>query len=110
MLYLGVIGSTGGVGVNNLIKAGAILTTNIEDILLHYPQFKDKRRIELDIKIKKEYEGIYNVLKEQDCFIEEISIKLGIEIVQLLQLITNMEIENIICQDIDGKYKLTERR
>ena len=31
-----------GIGVNNLIKDGAILTTNIEDIINNYPQFKNR--------------------------------------------------------------------
>ena len=32
-----------GMGVNKLIKEGAILTTSIEDILIHYPQFSNKK-------------------------------------------------------------------
>ena len=32
-----------GMGVNRLIKEGAILTTSIEDILIHYPQFSNKK-------------------------------------------------------------------
>lgn len=107
----GIIGTVGGVGVNNLIKKGAILTTTVEDILRHYPQFASKKRIDNKRKpaIKKEYIEIYKILEKQESSIENIAMHTKINIIDLLQIITNMEIDNIVCQDNKGIYKLIER-
>lgn len=101
-----------GVGVNNLIKKGAILTTNINDIIEHYPQFIIKMRKtiykkdNICLKIKDEYKEIYNILKNKPLFLEEIKTKL--ETKELLIMLTNMELDGLIKQEADGKYILKE--
>ena len=107
----GRLGSTVGVGVNKLIKEGAILTTEIEDILEHYPQFDNKKRIESHhkVQLKKEYRKVYNILKDKEYSIEKLAMKTNMEIGELLPLITNMEIEDLIYRDTFGRYKLVER-
>ena len=107
----GIIGSTVGEGVNNLIKKGAVLSTSITDILYSYPQFMHKKRINVPQKtfIKNEYRKIYELLKENNLNIEEIIEKVSGDLPSTLELLSEMELENIVCQELNGTYKLLER-
>lgn len=97
-----------GVGVNILIKQGAILTTEIEDILINYPQFLGKKRkTETKKLIKKEYKMIYQILSESDSSIDDLICKTHYKITELLKLLSNMQIEKLIIQDM-GVYKINE--
>lgn len=108
----GILDSTVGVGVNNLIKKGAILTTNIEDILSRYPQFLNRLRKEVkkiyskNIKVKEKYKDIYKILENREETIESILDETKLELREVLKILTEMEIEGIISQDINGKYIL----
>lgn len=98
-----------GVGVNRLIKEGAILTTCIDDIIENYDDFKVRKRKEIFEKkmfIKKEYRSYYYLLKEKPMSMDEIILKLDIELSDGIKIITNMELENLIYQDISGKYRI----
>ncbi len=108
----GIIGSSVGVGVNNLIKKGAILSTKIDDILLNYPQFMNKKRINVSQKtfIKKDYKKIYNLIKNHKNTIEEITDILCTPVVNILSTLTNMEIDGIIKENSAGEYEIIERR
>lgn len=104
----GKIDSLQGVGVNILIKQGAILTTEIEDILINYPQFLcKKRKTETKKLIKKEYKMIYQILSESDSSIDDLICKTHYKITELLKLLSNMQIEKLIIQDM-GVYKINE--
>lgn len=108
----GKLDSFVGVGVNNMIKKGAILTTNIEDIISNYPQFKDRLRKITNqkkfksVKIKKEYKIIYKALETGEKYLDEILQYTGLTIKEALKLLTKMEIEGVISHEITGKYKL----
>lgn len=107
----GKLDSCVGVGVNKMIKKGAILTTNIEDILLFYPQFMNKKRktiskIKRNLNIKKEYREIYNILNEENENLEGILAKVGIGIKEGIKILTNMELDGIIKQDEFGNFSL----
>lgn len=105
----GKLDNSFGVGVNKLIKEGAILTTEIEDILVNYPQFMNKKRKdEVQKEIKKEYKKIYKILNREDCTIDDLINQTDYEIKQLLKILSNMQIENIIIQEM-GVYKINER-
>lgn len=105
----GKLDNSFGVGVNRLIKEGAILTTEIEDILVNYPQFMNKKRKdEVQKEIKKEYKKIYKILNREDCTIDDLINQTDYEIKQLLKILSNMQIENIIIQEM-GVYKINER-
>lgn len=106
----GLIGLGVGVGVNNLIKNGAILSTNIFDIIQFYPQFLNKKRINVSQRtfIKKEYREVYKIIKEKSSYVDEISDKLEMKISDLVQLLTEMEFEKLICQGSDGRYQIPE--
>ena len=110
--FPGILDSKVGVGVNNLIKNGAILTTEIEDILKRYPQFANRLRIGTNKKstksekVKKEFREIYSLIKKGINDIDSIIENTGIGIKTLLTKLTNMEIEDLIEQDANGKYKI----
>lgn len=103
-----------GIGVNNMIKKGAIFTTSIEDILRSYPQFKEKlRKTSIRKKkkcenIKKEYKEVLKLLQIEDLYIDEIMMKVNMNLNDVLILLTNMELEKIIIKENSGKYKIKE--
>lgn len=108
----GKLDSCVGIGVNKMIKNGAILTTNIEDVLEYYPEFKARKRRKMDKKInlniKSEYIPIYNCLLNGEKNLDELIIQLNINLMELLRLLTNMEIDGIIEKDF-GIYKIVEK-
>lgn len=102
----GNIDNSYSIGVNILIKKGAILTTNIEDILVNYPQFMSKKRKEeVKIKLKKEYKQIYKILENGECTLECLLNNTNLEMKRLLYILSNMEVEKIIFKEL-GVYKL----
>lgn len=108
----GKLDSSVGVGVNNMIKKGATLTTKIEDILSNYPQFKNRLRITTSKKssesekIKKEYKEIYIILKKEGKYLDEILEYTKKSIKDILKILTSMELEGIIKHEITGKYEI----
>lgn len=113
----GRIDSKKSVGTNILIKKGAILTTNIEDILHCYPQFENKKRKtlreiskkEILIDMKKEWKEIYDILKNNNYSLEELQMKTRKDIKFLIKIISEMEIDGIIEQEIGCGYRLKSR-
>lgn len=97
-----------GVGVNKFIKDGAILVTDIEDVLNVYPQFMNKmRKITFEKKIKSEYIQIYQMLSQKNCTIDEISAKLKNKTIrEITNTLTMMELEDLVVQDFGNGYKI----
>ena len=96
-----------------MIKEGAILTTQIEDIINSYPQFINKKRKtfskikNIDIKVKKEYKEIYNILKDNVLTVDEILAKVeNKNINNIMNKLINMELEELIVQVNGVEYKL----
>lgn len=102
----GRIDSKLGIGVNELIKNGAFLTTNIEDILKHYPEFTKKTKKVKISNFNNEYEKIINILEEGEKSIQELANLSNINLLELFEIITKMEFEKIIFKDYYGKYAL----
>lgn len=98
-----------GIGVNNLIKEGAILTTNVEDIINSFPQFINKKRIipeEKETYVDIKYKKIYDLIKQSGKYVDELLVETKLDFRELIKIITNMELEELIYQEIDGKYKI----
>ena len=97
-------------GTNKFIKDGAYLVTKIDDILEHYPQFMNKKRITIsEIKIKSEYIEIYNLLKKKNCTIDNICKELNNKsVIEINNLLTMMELEDLIEKDFGNGYKIKE--
>ena len=110
MQYHGKIDSTVGVGVNNLIKKGAILTSKIEDILEYYPQFANKKRIKVvpkkQVCVKEEYKEIYNILNNEEMCFDKIVSQVSYEFLEVVNILSNMELDGIIEKDDNGVYKI----
>ena len=104
----GGLDNTYGVGVNKFIKEGAILVTEIDDILTFYPQFMNKKRKTLvNKKIKSEYQQIYKLLEERSYLLDEISRKIKNKTIsEIANILTMMEIEDLVIQDLGNGYKL----
>lgn len=119
-----------GIGVNNLIKEGAIFTTNINDILVNYPQFANKVctktlpkekviisnsnynkkiRTYSEKRIKQEYREIYNaILNGKSSFDDIINNTNEDNIFNVSKKLLNMELERLIKKDISGGYSIIE--
>lgn len=91
-----------GITPNILIKEGAFLVTNIDDIINKYPDLNLKKidftKVEeKNNSIKKEYQDIYNILDEEKTIhINEIVQKLKIEINEVNYKLTMLELEGKI--------------
>ena len=93
------IGVTTGVGTNNLIKEGAILVTNPNEILTQIGENveKDPQKDEkIELKVPDEYKEIYEKLEEGKIEINELSRILNKTIAQINQKLTLMELEGLI--------------
>ena len=93
------IGVTTGVGTNNLIKVGAILVTNSNEILTQIGENVEKDTEENEktkLKIPDEYKEIYEKLEEGKIGINELARSLNQTIVQINQKLTLMELEGLI--------------
>ena len=112
------IGEKTGVGTNNLIKKGAHLVTDANEILLEIGEKsitdEIKRKLEIDSakeevqenkkqykkdiykKIGEQYRAIYEEIYKQPLNIEELSLKTKKSIIELNQKITIMEIEGLV--------------
>lgn len=103
----GRLDSCVGVGVNKMIKKGAILVTDINDILTNYPQFANKKRktIVKKLNIKKEYIEIYKILQKKEVSMEDLLTETQYSYKEIIKILSNMEIEKIIVNDM-GIYKL----
>ena len=93
------IGVTTGVGTNNLIKEGAILVTNPNEILTQIGENveNDTQKDEkIELKVPYEYKEIYEKLEEGKIEINELSRILNKTIAQINQKLTLMELEGLI--------------
>lgn len=105
----GRLDSKYGIGVNKMIKNGAILVTDVKDIVRCYPQLIEKKwkTTSQFTKIKEEYREIYELLEENILGIEELYMRLkNKDIRQINKLLTMMEIENLIEQEFGVGYKI----
>jgi DNA processing protein len=92
----GRIGDKTGKGTNKLINKGAILLTDVNDVLAEFniENFsKDNNKI---VKIGKEYKEIYKLLQKYPMNVNEIARKLNINIAEVNMKLTMMEMEGYI--------------
>lgn len=109
------IGELRGWGTNLLIQEGARLVLSPGDILEEYGVKYDKKE-ELEqiyekkkkIKIKQEYKNLYNLITEKPIEINELAKRSKLDISELNQKITMMEIEGYIESLPGNEYKRVE--
>lgn len=86
-----------------LIQEGAFLLISPEEILEVFGIRKNKKVIELS----GEEEKIYKIIKEKPKSIEELIKESGLDVSQVLKIITSLEIKNLIFVK-EGKYYANE--
>lgn len=103
--------SSKGIIPNKLIKEGAFLVTNIEDIINQYPEISLKK-VQREKKVKKqkdkfinnEYKAIYNILNKE-MNINEIVKKLKLDIKEVSYKLTMLELEDKIVSLPGNNFK-----
>lgn len=95
------LGRTNGVGTNQLIKEGAMLVTNIDDIL-NTMEIAKKTECNL-VKIPAEYLNIYETLEDEPININVICKKLKTDISSINASLMLMELEGYI-KSLPGNY------
>lgn len=92
---------------NLLIKNGAKLVTGAIDILEEYGMQKINPQLEtISQQFSSQEKIIYQLLKNQAATANELVINSGFNLMQVLNLISNLEILGIIAQNNEGKYFL----
>ena len=104
--FLGRLDIIGGIGVNRLIKEGAIMVTNVKDIINNIPEFQElkKENIKQNYFVKKEYRKIYSILNDEPCSLDEISFKTGNTSKCTLNLLSLMELEDLVEEIVGVGY------
>ena len=103
----GRLDSKNGVGVNRLIKEeGAIMTISVGDIIDEIPEFQDlvKEISKQNDFVKKEYRKIYSILNEEPLGLDEICFKTNNSIQATLNLLSMMEMDDLIEEIVGAGY------
>ena len=95
-----------GVGTNHLIKEGARLVTETEDILSYF-KIKKKQNKVIKIQIPEEYRTIYEAIEDEPTHIDFICKKLNTKTCDINSLLMMMELEGYI-KSLPGNY-ITKR-
>lgn len=104
--FPGRLDSKNGIGVNRFIKEGAILVTSMDDIIREIPEFQDLKKIAVcrSDAIKKEYRKIYSILSDEPMSIEDICFRTKNELPAVINLITLMEMDDLVQEILGAGY------
>ena len=104
-----------GITPNKLIKEGAFLVTEVEDIINQYPEINFKRQgfeqIEKkDESVENEYKEVYNALKyEKELHINEIAKIVNLSINEVSYKLMMLELQDKIVSLPGNNYKKVEK-
>lgn len=100
----GRLDSIYGVGVNKLIQNGAKIVTGVKDIISDFPDWenRNKRVVNYNMNIKKEYRKIYGIINNEPMSIDEISLKTENDVICTTKLLTLMELEDLVELKLGG--------
>lgn len=99
-----------GIMPNRLIKEGAFLVTEVEDIIKEYPELnlkkKSFKKTNKDVPMKEEYREIYNCLDvENPIHINEIVKKLSLSVNEVSYKLMMLELEDKVISLPGNNYK-----
>ena len=104
-----------GITPNKLIKEGAFLVTEVEDIISKYPELELKKievnkkyntKFKKEVFVNEEFKAIYNCLdNEESTHINEISKKLNLNINEVSYKLMMLELEDKIVSLPGNNYK-----
>lgn len=100
-----IIEDKAGLGTNKLLKNGAILVTQPEDILQHFQNIEkiEKTSKEYEIEVPDEYRIIYEQIKKETLNANEISKRVKMSISEVNTILTMLELEGYILS-LPGNY------
>lgn len=100
-------------GTNRLIKDGAKIVLNVDDIIdeLNFGfaplgREKKKKRGSSTDRIGTEGKKIINALKIEDLYDEELAIKTCIQLKDLFEILLDLELKGLVKKSLTGKYRL----
>lgn len=109
----GNINNYNSVGTNKLIKDGAKMVLNPDDILDELSfgiaplekkkKGKKKNRV---VGLTNNEKKIVSILKIEDLYDEELSVKTSIELTVLYEILLDLELKGLVKKSINGKYML----
>ena len=97
--------SNKGIGTNELIKKGAILVSNVDEILKQFNEFKNNKIKKIERKcfnVNNKYKAMYNLIGNDFISTNEIARILKKPIYEIESAITMLEVEEVI-EVIPGK-------
>lgn len=105
------IGGNTSIGTNNLIKQGAILTTEIDDILkkLQIKKIVEEKKKQNKKQVDKSYLSVYNALENMPISVDKIANRSKKTIAEVYQILTMLEIEGFIKSCPGNSYMLLEK-
>lgn len=98
------IGDEAGIGTNRLIKRGAMLVTEVQDLLPFFENIKSIKKddTKLQIEIPEEYKMVYDALQEP-LNADEISKKAKMSIIEINTILTMLELEEYV-ESMPGNF------
>lgn len=91
---------------NLLLKQGAVLVTDVDDILHEFGMRKHKR-IGFDTnRLSAEEKQIVALLQKEDCSIDDIVARLCLGLSVVAPTLSRLEIQNMVEKDDAGRYRL----
>ena len=91
-------------GCNKLIKSGAFVCTEAEDILVHLGVEKNKNKIKNNILLEKDFEVVYSLLCLHPVGVENIVLKTGLNIGRVYEILMKLRMDGMIEEVFNGHY------
>ncbi len=87
-----------------LLKQGAKLVTSSTDVLSEYSVQTDKTHEKVELNLSSDSRAVYSLLSSDAQFADEIAIQLKWSIIQVMSILSTLEIEGVVTKNSEGKY------